>query len=44
MGREGLHEARCRVRRLMREMGSVGAVRDRRLWSTTTQSGSAAQK
>jgi transposase InsO family protein len=37
MGREGLHEARCRVRRLMREMGLVGASRGR-AWVTTTQS------
>jgi putative transposase len=37
MGREGLREARCRVRRLMREMGLVGAVRGR-AWTTTTQS------
>jgi putative transposase len=37
MGREGLHEARCRVRRLMREMGLVGASRGR-AWTTTTQS------
>ncbi len=37
MGREGLHEARCRVRRLMREMGLAGAVRGR-AWTTTTQS------
>src|SRR6266850_2823556 len=37
MGREGLHEARCRVRRLMREMGLTGAVRGR-AWTTTTQS------
>jgi putative transposase len=37
MGREGLHEARCRVRRLMREMGLVGAVRGR-AWTTTTES------
>lgn len=36
MGREGLREARCRVRRLMREMGLVGAVRGR-AWTTTTQ-------
>jgi transposase InsO family protein len=35
MGREGLHEARCRVRRLMREMGLAGAVRGR-AWTTTT--------
>jgi putative transposase len=38
MGREGLREARCRVRRLMREMGLVGAVRGR-AWTTTTQAG-----
>ena len=37
MGREGLREARCRVRRLMREMGLVGATRGR-AWITTTQS------
>ena len=36
MGREGLHEARCRVRRLMRDMGLAGAVRGR-AWVTTTQ-------
>ena len=36
MGREGLHEARCRVRRLMREMGLAGAVRGR-AWTTTTE-------
>jgi len=35
MGREGLHEARCRVRRLMREMGLVGVSRGR-AWTTTT--------
>jgi putative transposase len=35
MGREGLHEARCRMRRLMREMGLAGAVRGR-AWTTTT--------
>jgi HTH-like domain len=29
MGREGLRVARCRVRRLMREMGLVGASRGR---------------
>ena len=29
MGREGLRVARCRVRRLMREMGLAGAVRGR---------------
>ena len=37
MGREGLREARCRVRRLMRKMGLMGAVRGR-AWTTTTQS------
>ena len=37
MGRENLRAARCRVRRLMREMGLVGAVRGR-AWTTTTQS------
>ena len=37
MGREGLREARCRVRRLMKEMGLVGVVRGR-AWITTTQS------
>ena len=43
MGREGLHEARCRVRRLMREMGLTGAVRGR-AWVTTTQTDSAADR
>jgi putative transposase len=37
MGRENLRVARCRVRRLMREMGLTGAVRGR-AWITTTQS------
>src|SRR2546430_16371898 len=37
MGRENLRVARCRVRRLMREMGLTGAVRGR-AWVTTTQS------
>ena len=41
MGREGLREARCRVRRLMREMGLSGAVRGR-AWITTTQPGAEA--
>ena len=36
MGREGLRIARCRVRRLMREMGLAGAIRGR-AWVTTTQ-------
>jgi putative transposase len=36
MGRENLHAARCRVRRLMRDMGLSGAVRGR-AWITTTQ-------
>ncbi len=35
MGREGLRVARCRVRRLMRALGLVGAVRGR-AWTTTT--------
>ena len=38
MGRENLRAARCRVRRLMREMGLAGAVRGR-AWTTTTQLG-----
>src|SRR5204863_7298278 len=36
MGREQLHAARCRVRRLMRVMGLRGAVRGP-AWITTTQ-------
>ena len=36
MGREKLRAARCRVRRLMREMGLAGATRGR-AWVTTTQ-------
>jgi putative transposase len=43
MGREGLRVARCRVRRLMRAMGLVGAVRGR-AWMTTTQSQTDAQR
>ena len=43
MGREGLREARCRVRRLMRELGLVGVVRGR-AWTTTTQPEAAAQR
>jgi len=43
MGREGLREARCRVRRLMREMGLAGAVRGR-AWITTTQAGAAVDR
>jgi putative transposase len=42
MGRDGLRVARCRVRRLMREMGLVGASRGR-AWTTTTQSSPEAQ-
>src|SRR5262245_5526741 len=38
MGREHLRAARCRVRRLMRDMGLAGAVRGR-AWTTTTQPG-----
>src|SRR5258708_20938788 len=41
MGREGLREARCRVRRLMRAMGIAGVVRGR-AWITTTQASSEA--
>ncbi len=37
MGRENRRAARCRVRRLMRDMGLAGAVRGR-AWTTTTQS------
>jgi transposase InsO family protein len=40
MGREHLRAARCRVRRLMREMGLAGAVRGR-AWTTTTEASSA---
>jgi len=36
MGREGLREARCRVRRLMRDLGLRGVVRGR-AWTTTTE-------
>jgi putative transposase len=36
MGREGIHEARCRVRRLMRALGLRGVVRGR-AWTITTQ-------
>ncbi len=36
MGREGLRVARCRVRRLMRQMGLAGAIRGR-AWVTTTR-------
>jgi putative transposase len=43
MGREGLREARCRVRRLMREMGLTGVVRGA-AWTTTTQAGAAAER
>ena len=43
MGREGLREARCRVRRLMRELGLVGVVRGR-AWTTTTQPDAAAER
>jgi len=43
MGREGLRVARCRVRRLMREMGLAGAVRGR-AWVTTTQAQTDAQR
>jgi putative transposase len=43
MGRDGLRVARCRVRRLMREMGLVGAVRGR-TWTTTTHSSATADR
>jgi transposase InsO family protein len=43
MGREGLHEARCRVRRLMRELGLAGVVRGP-AWTTTTQPDAAAPR
>ena len=43
MGREGLRAARCRVRRLMQEMGLAGAVRGR-AWITTTQSAPAGER
>ncbi len=43
MGREGLHAARCRVRRLMRELGLVGVVRGR-AWTPTTQPDAAAAR
>jgi len=43
MGREGLRVARCRVRRLMREMGLVGASRGR-AWIATTQSDPTAER
>jgi putative transposase len=43
MGREGLREARCRVRRLMRDLGLRGATRGR-AWTTTTQPDAAADR
>src|SRR5437867_5972760 len=43
MGREGLREARCRVRRLMRAMGLRGAVRGR-AWVVTTRTDAAAAR
>jgi putative transposase len=43
MGREGLREARCRVRPLMRAMGLAGAVRGR-AWTTTTHAGPQADR
>jgi transposase InsO family protein len=43
MGREGLREARCRVRRLMREMGLAGAMRGR-AWVVTTHADAAADR
>jgi transposase InsO family protein len=43
MGRDNLRAARCRVRRLMRDMGLAGAVRGR-AWTTTTQPGPDAER
>jgi len=43
MGREGLREARCRVRRLMRDLGLVGVVRGR-AWTATTQADTTAAR
>ncbi len=43
MGREGMREARCRVRRLMRDLGLRGVVRGR-AWTTTTQADPAAER
>ena len=43
MGREGLRAARCRVRRLMRDLGLVGVVRGR-AWTTTTQADATAAR
>jgi transposase InsO family protein len=43
MGRENLRAARCRVRRLMKEMGLTGAVRGR-AWTTTTQAATLADR
>jgi len=43
MGRENLRAARCRVRRLMREMGLSGVARGR-AWVTTTPSQPAADR
>jgi putative transposase len=43
MGRENLRVARCRVRRLMREMGLAGATRGR-AWVTTTQASPATER
>ncbi|MFM9917564.1 MAG: IS3 family transposase [Rhizobacter sp.] len=44
MGREGLHEARCRVRRLMRALGLRGVVRGRAWTTTTTQADTGAAR
>ena len=43
MGREGFHEARCRVRRLMRQLGLRGVVRGR-AWTITTQANPAVER
>ena len=44
MGRKGLPEARCRVRRLMHEVGLVSASLRGRAWTTTTQPDAAAER
>jgi transposase InsO family protein len=43
MGREGIREARCRVRRLMRDLGLVGVVRGH-AWTTTTRADATADR
>ena len=43
MGREGFHARRCRVRRLMRQLGLCGVVRGR-AWTITTQADPAVER